>query len=57
MAREIIERIEYPKGVIALVADPHDGSGKPRWFVEQWTQVKYDDEAAARVHFEALKTK
>lgn len=55
MPRDVIERVETPNGAIGLVRDPHDGSGKDRWFVEAWTQLKFDRELEARLRFESLK--
>lgn len=51
--REIVENRDHPRnGRVVLVRDPHDGSGKDRWFVE--TQVRFEDEASARAFLELV---
>lgn len=44
--RQIIENYNVRGSSIRLVQDPHDGSGKDRWFVE--SQLRFDDEQSAR---------
>ena len=52
MPRKIVEDHKNDWGRLLLVNDPHDFSDKDRWFIE--TQLRFNDEAAARVVFDLL---
>lgn len=50
--RKIVDQTPVDGGVVRRASDPHDGSGKPRWFVEA-SIVSYD-EKASEVAYQAL---